>query len=103
MHYLIAYDIADPRRLRRVARRLERSALRCQKSVFVFDGSEGELLVVLEELKPMLNLKEDIVQAWKLPKGEPTSGIVHGTEANIRPASAVVYPSGSLFVKGDKL
>ena len=102
MHYLIAYDIAHPRRLRRVARRLERSALRCQKSVFVFDGSEEELQKVLAELKPLLNLKEDIVQAWKLPKGEPTSGIVQGVQPNVRPASAIVHPSGSLLVEDRK-
>ena len=38
MHYLVAYDIADPRRLRRVARLMERRATRCQKSVFLFRG-----------------------------------------------------------------
>ncbi len=101
MKFLIAYDIAHPRRLRRVARRLERSALRCQKSVFLFDGPEAELHKVLEELKPMLNLNEDIVQAWKLPKGEPVSGIISGTRLNLRPASVVVHASGNLFV-GDR-
>jgi len=101
MHYLIAYDIADPRRLRRVARRLERSALRCQKSVFVFDGSQEELLVLLEDMRPLLNLKEDVVQAWRLPQGEPASGMVRGTEANVHPACAVVHASGHQFIKGE--
>ncbi|MCR4414896.1 MAG: CRISPR-associated endonuclease Cas2 [Thermoguttaceae bacterium] len=31
MPFVIAYDIADPRRLRRVARFWERHAIRCQK------------------------------------------------------------------------
>lgn len=99
MKFLLAYDIAHPRRLRRVARRMERSAIRCQKSVFVFDGSERELQELLSDLKPLLNLKEDIVQAWRLPKGVSTSGIVQGRQANVRPASAVFHPSGVLFIK----
>jgi len=99
MHFLIAYDIADPRRLRRVARRLERHALRCQKSVFVFDGTGEDLQAVLEELKPLLDLAEDIVQAWRLAKGEPASGVVRGSPANIRPASTVLHASGNHFVK----
>lgn len=32
--YLVAYDICDPRRLRRVAKLMERFGLRIQKSVF---------------------------------------------------------------------
>jgi len=41
--YVIAYDICEPRRLRRVAKCLERSAVRVQKSVFICDGSRQEL------------------------------------------------------------
>jgi CRISPR-associated endonuclease Cas2 len=36
MKFVVAYDICEPRRLRRVAKRLEQSAVRVQKSVFVF-------------------------------------------------------------------
>ena len=35
MRFIIAYDIAHPRRLRRVARVMEKHAIRCQKSVFI--------------------------------------------------------------------
>lgn len=33
--YLVCYDVADPRRLRRVARLMERHGTRVQRSVFV--------------------------------------------------------------------
>ncbi len=102
MRFLIAYDIADPRRLRRVAKRLEREALRCQKSVFVFDGTEDHVRKIMEELRPLLNIEEDVVQAWKLGKGERVSGNVEGTPANVRPASVVLYATGHVFVEGHR-
>lgn len=42
MYFVIAYDISHPRRLRRVARLLERRAVRCQYSVFLFSGTADE-------------------------------------------------------------
>lgn len=50
MRFLIAYDIADPRRLSRVACYLEKHAVRCQKSVFMADMTEQELVHVLDEV-----------------------------------------------------
>lgn len=43
MEFLIGYDVADPARLRRVARLLERRARRLQWSVFVFRGTVPEI------------------------------------------------------------
>lgn len=40
MLYICCYDISDARRLRSVAKELGRYALRCQKSIFVFEESE---------------------------------------------------------------
>lgn len=54
MDFLVAYDIADPKRLRRVARFLERHALRCQKSVFRFHGDESGVRRLLEGIRPLL-------------------------------------------------
>jgi len=49
MRFLIAYDIGDPKRLRRIARLMERHAVRVQKSVFLFDGEEAALISLLDE------------------------------------------------------
>ena len=64
MKFLIAYDIANPRRLRRVAKRLERYAVRVQKSVFVFHGTRQDLDGVKSELLSLIDVAEDRVQAW---------------------------------------
>src|SRR5947208_16661721 len=65
VRFVIAYDICDPKRLRRVARRLERQALRTQKSVFVFHGDEAAVQALLDDVAGLMDLRQDIVQAWK--------------------------------------
>jgi CRISPR-associated protein Cas2 len=97
MVYVVAYDIADPRRLRRVARFLERRAVRCQKSVFLFHGDVDAVTALLDALVPLLLLKEDCVQAWKLSKDQPAAGLTRGTAFPICPASAVLH-AGSPFL-----
>ena len=41
--YLIAYDIRDPQRLRRICKLMEAHGERLQYSVFICDLSRGEL------------------------------------------------------------
>jgi CRISPR-associated endoribonuclease Cas2 len=65
--YIIAYDICHPKRLRRVARILERHALRIQKSVFLFQGTEESLHNVIELIRCEIDHESDIVQAWLVP------------------------------------
>ncbi len=90
MRFLIAYDIAHPRRLRRVARCLERHAVRTQKSVFLFTGDFPSLEALLAETALLLDLKEDCVQAWLLSKHQPARGRVCGTAQPLDPAAAVL-------------
>lgn len=102
MNYLIAYDIAHPRRLRRVARFLERRALRCQKSVFLFRGDADSVIQLLDEVTPLLDRQQDIIQAWKLSKDQPTRGLTRGTPAALDPACAVVFAGQAVFVEKRK-
>lgn len=95
MHYLIAYDICHPRRLRRVARYLEKSAIRCQKSVFVFDGSAERLRQVLDGVAALIEPAEDLVQAWKLAPTESPRGLRRGT-APVLFGSAAVLEGGRI-------
>ena len=99
MTYIIAYDIADPKRLHRVARVLERWAIRCQKSVFVFKGSELAIGELLKKLTLILKLDEDCVQAWRISTRQPTAGQVRGTAAILYPASAVLNAGKPLLVE----
>ena len=57
--YLIAYDIADPKRLQRVARKLQKAAIRCQNSVFVLIGNREDLDKAISQLTPIVNDKKD--------------------------------------------
>ena len=99
MAYLIAYDIADPRRLRRVARFMEKRALRCQKSVFWFDGDAAAVAALLAEVAGLLQPSEDVVQAWQLTREETADGLAQGAPLNVRPAGVVLGPRQSLFIK----
>jgi CRISPR-associated protein Cas2 len=98
--YVVAYDIADPRRLRRVAYYMERRALRCQKSVFLFTGDEAAVTALLDEAAPLLDPEQDVVQAWKLSPGQPPAGLARGTPQPVTPAGVVLSPGRQLFIRG---
>lgn len=78
MQFLIAYDICDPRRLARVARRLEKRALRLQKSVFWIECSPEQLDEVLDWAAEVMNGKVDCLQAWRVHNGETPEGNSRG-------------------------
>lgn len=102
MHFVVAYDIANPRRLRRVARLLEKRATRCQKSVFIFRGEVKELQALLDEVEPLLKVDEDIVQAWRIGNGSGDSGMSRGTTNNSFPAAVVIEPRQHRFINRAK-
>ena len=88
--YIVAYDICNPKRLRRVARGLERHAVRCQKSVFIFRGSEQRLSNVLGLLAKDIDPKVDVIQAWRLHPGHSVDGICKGNARTLFPKVAVL-------------
>lgn len=59
--YLVSYDIAHPKRLRRVAKTLEGFGVRLQYSVFECPLDEMRLAQVKAALQPLLNHGEDQV------------------------------------------
>ena len=65
--YLIAYDIAEPRRLGAVARYLCKVAYRVQYSVFVAQLSQPQLLLLLSDLKEIIDPDQDDIRAYPLP------------------------------------
>jgi CRISPR-associated protein Cas2 len=52
--WVIAYDVVDARRRRRVARLLEGEALRIQKSVFSTECSQDQLAAVVRRVRQEL-------------------------------------------------
>ncbi len=100
--FIIAYDIADPRRLQRVARFMERRGVRCQKSVFLWQGDLDGLRALLEDVTPLLDIALDLVQAWPVARSPRWTELCRGTPLRIAPAAAVLGHGQPLFVvQGD--
>lgn len=59
--FLIAYDIADPVRLRQVCKLMERYGDRLQYSVFVCDLSRAELVQARASVESTMLMTEDSV------------------------------------------
>lgn len=66
--YLIAYDIADPRRLRKVHTHLKGTALPLQYSVFLLEGTAHDCRECIKALEKIINKKEDDLRFYTLPK-----------------------------------
>lgn len=84
--WLIGYDIASPRRLRRVAAWLEKHAIRVQYSLFLAAWTEAEFARVWRGVAERIDPRRDDVRAWPVPErrdvvviGAPLpSGVVFG-------------------------
>ena len=67
--YLIAYDICEPKRLRRVCKTMDEYGERLQYSVFICDLSRTELIHARAKVEREMDLGEDSVVIVDL--GEP--------------------------------
>lgn len=65
-YVLIAYDISDPKRLRRVHKLVRGYGDALQYSVFLGQLSEKDEAVLRERLKDIINAKEDQVMLIRL-------------------------------------
>ena len=65
--WVIGYDIADPRRLARVYRRLCAHATPLEYSVFLLVGSEHAKAQCLAEVAGIIDGKADDVRCYALP------------------------------------
>lgn len=65
--WLVIYDVANPRRLVRVAKVLERKAIRLQYSVFLGLWDSFAATEVLAEVQLEINPRKDDVRAYRLP------------------------------------
>ena len=65
--FLLTYDIADPKRLRKIARRVERRAMRLQYSVYVlFDTTPHEVTKLLDEILKLIHEEQDDIRVYKI-------------------------------------
>ena len=89
-NWLIAYDIADPRRLKRVHRFLCAHAVPVQYSVFVTRASPMRLGVLRVSLEELIDSRKDDVRVYPVP--EPANLSVFGKKS---------LPEGLRVVAGD--
>lgn len=64
--YLIAYDIANPRRLSKVYRFLKNEGLAVQKSLFFIQGTECYINEILDHIASIMLLCEDDLRAYPI-------------------------------------
>lgn len=65
--HIVTYDIADPKRLRRVHRFLKKIALPLQYSVFLLDADAKRVEQLLKQLAPLINPHADDIRIYPLP------------------------------------
>jgi CRISPR-associated protein Cas2 len=65
---LVAYDIADPKRLSRVHRVLKKQGLPVQYSVFTVVMKRKEVLKLLDCLGELIHPSQDDVRCYRLPE-----------------------------------
>lgn len=66
MYLMIAYDIANRKRLSRVARLMKCYGVRVQKSVFECHIQPAQLDDFIREVKTVLRMKEDRIHIYRI-------------------------------------
>ncbi len=89
MLFLIAYDISDPRRLRRVAKTCEDFGFRVEKSVFECDIPPDDFDLLWAELQELIDKDQDALVAYRICAG--CASQVRGTGVVNRPEKCVAY------------
>jgi len=65
--FIISYDISDSKRLQRLARRLEKVAMRIQYSVFFCASvTQTDLFAIIEDINEVINQDEDDVRIYHI-------------------------------------
>jgi CRISPR-associated protein Cas2 len=66
--YLIAYDIANPKRLSRVHRTLKKQGLPVQYSVFTVVIKRKALFRLMDSISQLIHPAEDDIRCYRLPE-----------------------------------
>lgn len=66
MRFLFCYDITSAKKLRRVSKFLEQKGYRIQRSFFICSLDFSDASFLLNELKKMINLRQDSLYMYGL-------------------------------------
>ena len=64
--WLVAYDIADPRRLQKVGRHMRKEGLALQYSVYLVRGNKVKIELLLDQLSALIDKRADDIRAYPL-------------------------------------
>jgi CRISPR-associated protein Cas2 len=95
--YIVAYDIADPKRLQQVYRILKKEGMAVQQSVFFVYGDQPAVDRILDRLSSVIKSDRDDIRAY--PVTHP--GEVWTTGGPIA-QFPLVQPGGNAGVRGGK-
>ena len=91
MLWLVCYDVADDRRRLRLAKRIEQSCQRVQRSVFECPLSDSVLEQKLAKYwLPLLNLDEDNLRVYPLDAASKQRTKVFGSPRPYEPPEFVI-------------
>lgn len=66
-NWLIGYDITSSRRLNRVRHQIIKEALPVQYSLYLYHGSQDELIQLLDRLTKIIDITQDDIRAYPIP------------------------------------
>lgn len=91
MFYVISYDIAEPKRLRKVAKTMEDFGARVQFSVFECDLDAANLDRLIRRLRGVMKAQDDSVRFYALCQADvPRIRVLgHGTVSRVLPFEMV--------------
>ncbi len=65
--FIIAYDIADVKRLRKIAKLVEKKAMRIQYSIYFYhDVTQQEVTTLLDAVSQIYHEKQDDIRVYKI-------------------------------------
>lgn len=68
-NFLICYDIADSKRLVKIAKNLEKVSIRIQKSIFYYmEATAKDIEQIVSIIEEIINRDEDDVRVYKVDK-----------------------------------
>ena len=67
LDFIVGYDVASPKRLQKLARLLEKVAIRIQYSLFLYtDVSKEDVTKLVNEVLAIIDEKEDDVRIYQI-------------------------------------
>lgn len=66
-NFIVCYDISDKKRLRKIAKFLEKVSIRIQKSIFYYpNATSHEIKTLITNLSKLLNENEDDIRIYQV-------------------------------------